>query len=191
MSGSSGSDRFENAVWFAKGAAPEDCARAFEAYGHAMAAASAFEMLMVLMIMKAVVLKLDKRAGTRIQPADRSRLVQKLMRSSYDRLQREIRLSFTISAELQQGLADGKDARDHLAHNFWSGQVSNLFSSEGVDVIAANCAVHAHHFRLLSEALIEEAGVNADDYVQMLLTDPERADKLEGWRSVLREHGVV
>jgi hypothetical protein len=179
------------AVWFAGRANPNDCYRAFEAYGHAMAAASAFEILMALMVMKAVALRLDKRANANIQPADRRTLTKSLLTSSYDRLQRELRKSFTLSDETQTGLADGKLARDRLAHNFWPGHAGNLFSPDGVDVIATDCAHSANHFRLLAKALLEETGVDAEDYVTMILEDPERANKLKGWQELLREQGLA
>jgi hypothetical protein len=178
-------------VWFAEQADPKECYRAFEAYGHAMAAASAFEMLMALMVMKAVAFRLDKRANANIRPADRQKLTESLRTSTYDRLQRQIRNSFTLSDETQAGLADGKLVRDDLAHNFWQGHAANLFSSEGVDIIATACANAANHFRLLAQALFDETGVDANDYVTMILGDPERHNKLKGWQELLREHGLV
>lgn len=180
----------EVAVWFSRRANPDDCYRAFEAYGHAMAAASAFEMLMALMIMKALALRLDKRANANIQPADRPGLIRSLMDGSYDRLQRQLCLSFTLSDELRTGLADGKGARDHLAHNFWPGHVDNLHSSEGVDIIATDCATHANHFRLLTTAVLEETGLGVDEYLDMILNAPDRGEKFEGWQQVLRAEGL-
>ena len=179
------------AVWFAGRANPKDCYRAFEAYGHAMAAASTFEQLMVLLVMKAFAQKLDKRANANIQPADKPRLIQSLMRSTYENLQRKLCQSFTLSDELKTGLADGKAARDRLAHNFWQGHAGNLLSSEGVDIIAIDCAAHANHFRLLAQAIFDETGVNANDYIDMLIEAPDRADKLAGWQNLLRQQGLA
>ena len=156
-----------------------------------MAAASAFEMLMALMVMKAVALRLDKRASSNIQPADRPKLTEKLRTSTYDRLQRELKKSFTLSDELHTGLADGKIGRDHLAHNFWQGHVANLHSTDGVDVIATQCAQAANHYRLLAQALFDETGVDANDYLTMLLDDPERQNKLAGWQDVLKDQGLA
>jgi uncharacterized membrane-anchored protein YhcB (DUF1043 family) len=178
------------AVWLADEADPRDCYRAFEAYGHAMTAASTFEMLMALMVMKALVLRLDKRANARIAAADHTTVTASLLRGSYDRLQRQLKNSFSLSAELVQGLADGKEARDHLAHNFWQGHAANLLSSDGVDVIAAECAQAANHFRLLARALFAETGVDARDYVAMLRDDPQRQQKLAGWQQLLAELGL-
>lgn len=178
------------AIWFARRADAEDCYRAFEAYGHAMAAASAFEMLMALMSMKALALRLDKRASTNIQPADRPKLIQKFLRLSYDRLRIELCRSFSLSDAVRVGLEDGKLARDYLAHNFWQAHVINIFSSEGVDVISADCAAAANHFRLLAHALLEDTGVDTNDYVSMLLEDPDRDEKLRGWQQLLRDQGL-
>ena len=92
---------------------------------------------------------------------------------------------------MQTGLADGKLARDHLAHNFWQGHAGNLFSPEGVDVIATECAHAANHFRLLAQALFDETGADAEDYVKMIVEDPARANKLKGWQELLREQGLA
>ena len=179
------------AIWFADYADPHNCYRAFEAYGHAMAAASTFEMLMALMTMKALVLRMDKRANSRIAPADHAALTRSLLNSSYDKLQRQLKSSFTLSPELIQGLADGKDSRDHLAHNFWQGHASNLLSSDGIDVIATDCASTANHFRLLARALFEETRVDVRDYIEMLKNDPEKDRKLAGWQQVFAEHSLA
>jgi hypothetical protein len=191
MADNSNSEVHDIAIWFADKADPEDCYRAFEAYGHAMASASTFEQLMALMVMKAFVLRLDKRANANIQPVDKPQLIQSLMNSSYDSLQRKLRNSFTLSNEVVTGLADGKGARDHLAHNFWQGHAVNLLSPEGVDVIASECAVHANHFRLLGRALLEDTGVDANDYIEMLVNAPDRAEKLAGWNALLEEKGAA
>ena len=187
----SGNELHESAVWFAKKAKPEDCYRAFEAYGHAMTAASAFEMLMALMVMKAFALRLDKRANAKIQPADHPRLIQSLLKNSYDKLQRRLCESYAVSPEIKVGLADGKSMRDYLAHNFWQAHVPNLFSSDGVDIIATVCGSHANHFRLLGQALVEETGVDADDYIAMLLDAPDRLEIMEGWKALLEEQGLT
>lgn len=178
------------AVWFARNADPSECYRAFEAYGHAMAAASAFENLMALMILKAVALRLDKRANANIQPADRPQLVRRLLSSTYDRLQRELCKSFKLSDDVRAGLQDGKVIRDDLAHNFWSAHAINLFSAEGVDVIATVCAHHSNHFRLLTSAIIKETGVSVEDYMNMLLEAPDRAAILEDWQGLLQAQGL-
>jgi hypothetical protein len=84
------------AVWFASRAKPEDCYRAFEAYGYAMTAASGFELLMALMTMKAMALKLDKRKNSNLNEADKGRLISSLLSSSYAKLQRKLKLCFNL-----------------------------------------------------------------------------------------------
>lgn len=178
-------------VWFADHVSSENLYRSFEAYGHAMATASTFEMLMSLMIMKAMVLKLDKRAGQSFKPAEHDGLRQALLRSTYDSLQRRLRRCYNLSNEVVTGLADGKEMRDHLAHNFWQSHASSILSDEGTDVFAIHCLAIVRHFRLLIAALFEETGVSAHDYIEMLKNDPNREAAMAGWNQILQEEGFV
>ena len=175
----------EIAVWFARYASPTDCYRAFEAYGHAMTVAVTFEMLMALMIAKAMLLRIGKRTAIELQQVDQPALTRTLLSSTYDKLQRKLRNCYDLSEELTGSLNDGKNARDHLAHNFWQGNATNLLSAEGVDVIATQCWHYANHFRLLADALTRETGINVDDYILMLRDDYERSEKLSGWQELL------
>jgi hypothetical protein len=178
------------AVWFASHAKPEDCYRAFEAYGHAMAAAATFEHLMALMIGKAVAQRIGKRANTSLTAKERRQWSKVLMSKSFDRLRIELNRSFKLSAELQQALKDGKDFRDHLAHNFWPAHTGHMLTSEGVDVIATVCAATANHFRVLANALLAETDVHVHDYIEMIVNDPSRDQKIEGWRHLLAQVGL-
>lgn len=178
------------AVWFAEFAQPEDCYRAFEAYGHAMATASTFEQLMALMVIEAYALRLDKRAGNKIAVDDQPNFLRSLLKGSDDTLRRKLVNSFTLSAEVQLSLVESKDFRDHLAHNFWQRHAGNLLSADGVDVIATECAHVANHFRLLANALLAETGVDVRDYItSTVLVDADI--KLRGWQKKLKELGLT
>lgn len=191
MSSSEHEIQHYHAVWFGRHVDPNLCYRAFEAYGHAMASASTFELLMSLMIMKAMALRLDKRSNAQIKPADQAGLIKALRGYSYDALQRKLRQCFTLSKTLEIGLADGKIARDGLAHNFWQTHVSNLFSEQGVDIIATVCVQSANHFRLLSEALFAETGVDVQDYISMLINSPTEGSVTDGWIELFQQHGLA
>lgn len=178
-------------VWFSDHVKAENLYRSFEAYGHAMATASTFEMLMSLMIMKAMVLRLDKRAGQPINPSDHDGLRQALLRSTYDSLQRRLSRCYTLSFEVRTGLADGKEMRDHLAHNFWHSHASSILCDDGTDIFATHCMTIVHHFRLLITSLLNETGVTATDYIEMLKNDPARESNLAGWQALLQEEGLA
>lgn len=179
------------ALWFADQVDPDECCRAFEAYGHAMAAAVALEQFMAVLIMKAYAFGLDKRAGKPFNKAEGPALIKHLQTCSYGRLLGKLQKCFTISNELLADLEDGKGFRDYLAHNFWAGHMGNLFSPEGVDVIAMACMQNANHFRLLTQALTKETTLDATDFIAMVRDAPDRAEKVEGWNVVLRDHGLL
>lgn len=186
-----GEVRHDIALWFADHTNPDGCLRAFEAYGHAMATASGFEQYMAVLVMKAYALGIDKRAGKPFHKAEGPALVQQLLWSTYAKIMSRLLNCYTLSDQLVSDLKDGKGFRDNLAHNFWQAHMGNLFSPEGVDVIATTCMQTAHHFRLLAIALTEETGVSADDYIAMIRDAPDRAEKVEGWNDLLREHELM
>lgn len=168
-------------IWFAPDDLPCDWHRAFEAYGHAMTAASMFEQFMALMIVKADVLRLAKRENSNTGIEDQRRMLRSATSWSFDRLRRTMVKYYDLSQVIHDGLQDGKEARDFLAHNFWQGHVHNLWCDKGIDIIAHAAALHANHFRLLAEAIVNETGIDVTDYIEMVRDAPDRDAQYEGW----------
>lgn len=177
-------ERHELALWFRHKVDAEHCYRAFEAYGHAMAAASTFELLMALLTMRAMALRLDKRANARIQPADHDRLLLSLRKGTFEKLQRRLTDCYTLSEPLRSELKDAKNTRDYLAHEFWQVHCADLCSADGVEVIATAAALYADHFRKLANAVMAETGQDAHDYIDMLTAQPGYGQKLAGWHGL-------
>lgn len=176
-------------LWFAKGEHQADWYRAFEAYGHAMATASMIELLMALMIMKAEVLKLGKRANATTTMNEYQMMQRVLLAATFDRLRIRFLRTYDVSKELKQGLEDAKESRDHLAHGFWSGHIGSLWSERGINIIAAECAQRADHFRQCAQLMRDETGVDVTDYIEMVQNNPDREAIYEGWEALLKEGG--
>lgn len=172
-------------VWYGDGPAPVEWNRAFEAYGHAMASAVAFEQLMLLLLIKAEVLRLGKRERANTPLEEARRMMLSWQRATYDRLMHRCFKSYDISPALRQNMADGKDTRDYLAHRFWQAHILNLWTEEGVEVIATECALYAQHFRSLAIVLTDEIGVDVQDYVALAKEAGIRGDHIPGWEKVM------
>lgn len=173
------------ALWFAEDPLPADWYRAFEAYGHAMMAASAFEQLMALLLAKAEVFRLGNRENAATTPDEQREITRQRMKWSFAKLENRLCKTFNLSALLREQITIGRDSRDHLAHNYWQAHIHNLWTERGIDVIATTCALAANHYRWLAHTLINETGVNADDYIEMARNDPDMDDKIGGWEAML------
>lgn len=176
-------------VWFAKGAKPENCYRAFEAFGYAMTAASSFEMLMAMLASKTMIFRLGKRAGTS-DPIDEAVIRRQMLTYSYAKLQQWIKRLHDLSPELSEGLELGKTTRDSLAHDFWATHARDLYSEEGVDVIATHCASAADYFSRLATSLTLELKIDAAEFLETLHKDEDREQRLAGWHEVFVEEGL-
>lgn len=177
-------DKHDIAVWFGEPPDGVDWFRAFEAYGHAMTAASALEQLMGLIIVKAEVLRLGERAMAETNAAEHRALMTNVMRGNFATIQGRLLRAFKLSELLRDALSIAKDGRDYLAHNFWQCHIHNLWSERGIDVIAGACALTADHFRKVANALIEETGVDAQDYIDMIRARPKDEAYFEGWEKL-------
>jgi hypothetical protein len=179
-------DQHNIAVWFGDPPDGVDWFRAFEAYGHAMTAASALEQLMALIVVKAEVFRLGRRAMAQTNAAEQKLLMANVMRGNFVKIQGRIRKAFKLSDLLQESLNIAKDGRDNLAHNFWQAHIHNLWSERGIDVIAGACALYANHFRNVANLLIEETGVDAQDYIDAIRAQPKEEAYFAGWEKLMR-----
>jgi hypothetical protein len=170
--------------WFGNGEPPCDWLRAFEAYGHAMATATCLEELMLLSLMHAEVFRLGKRKGAKTTLGYISRMLESWQRERFNGLMNRCWKTFDLSKELRDAMQIAKEGRDHLAHQFWRGHGSNLWTNEGIEIIATDCALSAHHFRNVSDALIVETGINYNSYIEMKKSIGLSGTHVAGWNAI-------
>lgn len=173
--------------WFANGLPPCDWPRAFEAYGHAMATAASVEELMILLLTHAEVFRLGARATAKTTHSEIRQKTVIWQRERFNGLMNQCFKTFDLSKDLRDAMKIAKDGRDHLAHLFWRAHGGNLWTEDGIDIIAAECAHHAHHFRLVAEQLIAATGVNPTDYIEMKKASGLASENNEGWHQLLFE----
>jgi hypothetical protein len=176
--------------WFGQGEPPCDWQRGFEAYGHAMATAACLEELMILSLLHAEVVRLGKRANATTTTQDHQRMLESWQKERFNGLMNRCWKTFDLSRELREAMLIAKDGRDRLAHQFWRGHGANLWTENGIEIIASDCALQAHHFRNVSDALIAETGINPIDYVEMKKQVGLAGRDNAGWHAILfDEHG--
>lgn len=124
------------AIWFAEDPLPADWYRAFEAYGHAMMAASALEQLTALLLAKAELLRLGNRANAETTSDEQREITRQWMKWSFAKLENRLRKTFSLGSLLKEQITIGRYGRDHLARNYWQAHIHNLWTERGIDVIA-------------------------------------------------------
>lgn len=171
--------------WFGNGPPPCDWNQAFEAYGHAMASAGVLEELMILLLLHAEIFRLGKRVNAKTVSQDHKRMLESWQKERFNGLINRCWSTFDLSDELRVAMVIAKEGRDHLAHQFWRGHGANLWTEEGIEIIAADCAYKAHHFRNVSDALIVETGVNPVSYIEMKKETGLAGTNNAGWHDLL------
>ena len=152
------------ALWFDKGKSNETWFLAFEAYGHAMAAAAALELQMVLFVIKQRVSEVDHNNHHRISEHDLAKFGKATRKKTFPKLISALRRTFAISDGLLEALEIAKTERDALAHVFWHTNIGFLQTKEGVEIIVQQCSIAAWHFKEVSAELERELGFSVDDF---------------------------
>lgn len=150
-----------------------------------MASAGALEELMILLLLKAEVFRLGKRVDAQTTAADQARMLEKWQKERFNGLMHLCWRNFELSSELKDAMEIAKASRDHLAHQFWRGHGANIWTEEGVEIIAADCAHSANHFRNVSDTLISETGINPSDYIEMKKASGINGEHNAGWHQLV------
>lgn len=154
------------ALWFDKGKSNEGWFLAFEAYGHAMAAAAALELQLALFVIKKKFMDMSLGRAPQMSREDSERFIDATRKRTFPKLITSLRKNFKLSDEVLESLELAKAARDSLAHDFWHMHIGFIQSPEGVELIVKLCSLDSWHFKQLSADLEREIGFSVDEFVR-------------------------
>ena len=169
-------------LWFADGRAQQHWHLAFEAYGHAMACASALELQLGLTVLKGLAQNQTKIKVHQNRILPFSEQVRKM---TFPKLIALTSRHFALSPTLHEGLQTAKSARDYLAHNFWQAHVGNLSDQGGVELISSECAIDACHFLETSRCIQFETQIDVTDFIRQ--SGLSSQSKREEWRRFIEQ----
>lgn len=156
-----------------------DVQRSFEAYGRLMAKIGGLEQFMRIALGE----HLTRRMTTsgRTDRADLERHAIKIMKMDFGKLLHQVYTKFKFSKDVLQIFKDAKSFRDHLAHDFWVCNLSNLRSERGTRIIIEHCELLERQFEKVADLLIAVTGLDATMYVNFVSERSEDEESFKGW----------
>lgn len=133
----------------------------WDAYGHAMGAATGLELTMRIALVHAAAKQ--GVSGPEATAAEINR-IRRMTLGSTAKSFMETYPEFADDKAFVQGLSDAIDFRNHMAHNFLEGRLDAFRSDDGIKLVALECMLATEHFGELERVVRRRCPANFEAF---------------------------
>jgi hypothetical protein len=140
----------------------------WDAYGHAMGAATGVELLMRIALINVAADKLAKDGH--LDQEHRSEALTKIQKMTFGQTVQAFKAAFSNFAEDKEfceSIGNAVSSRNHLAHHFLEGILLALRSTEGIELVVLSCVEYTDHFQSLDNYIRKNCPVDYDAFFKL------------------------
>lgn len=116
---------------------------------------------------------------------DIAKFSRKLQKRDFGSLSQILCQKLKLSKEWLEILKQAKDLRNHMAHDYWMGQIGNAQSERGLKIITRQCNSLTAHMVLLADRLVSLTGINLQAYLDFTASAADDDDTYREWERLL------